>query len=51
MEIGTWLAVAILGLGSLAIFAWFLSDLKGIMRKGRPGPGWRRGKGGARWGR
>jgi len=31
MEIGTWLSVLILGPGSLAIFAWFLGDLKEIM--------------------
>jgi hypothetical protein len=29
----TWLCVMILGPGSVAIFAWFLLDLKGIMRR------------------
>ena len=31
MEIGTWLAVIILGPGSLGIFIWFLTDLKSVM--------------------
>ena len=31
IEWGTWLAVAILGPGSVAVFIWFLLDLKRIM--------------------
>lgn len=33
METATWLSVLILGPGSLAIFVWFLLDLKRIMRR------------------
>ena len=31
MELVTWLAVIILGPGSIAIFVWFLCDLKQIL--------------------
>lgn len=31
IEVGTWVAVAVLGTGSLALFVWFLTDLKKIM--------------------
>ena len=33
MKIATWLSVIVLGLGALAIFIWFLSDLKRILRR------------------
>jgi hypothetical protein len=32
MPIVTWLSVIILGPGSIAIFIWFLTDLKKILR-------------------
>jgi hypothetical protein len=31
MQLATWLAVIILGPGSIAIFLWFLADLKRIL--------------------
>lgn len=31
IEIGTWVAVAILGPGSIGIFIWFLTDLRSVM--------------------
>jgi hypothetical protein len=31
VELVTWLAIIILGPGSIAIFLWFLSDLKHIL--------------------
>ena len=33
MELATWLSVIILGPGSVAIFIWFLLDLKRILRR------------------
>jgi len=33
MQIATWLSVIILGPGAVAIFIWFLFDLKRILRK------------------
>jgi len=33
MQLATWLSVLILGPGSLAIFLWFLADLKRILRR------------------
>lgn len=33
IEAATWISIAILGPGSLAIFAWFLADLKRIFRR------------------
>jgi hypothetical protein len=33
MEIATWLSVLILGPGSIAIFVWFLADVKRIFRR------------------
>jgi hypothetical protein len=33
MEIATWLSVLVLGPGSIAIFVWFLSDLRRIFRR------------------
>ena len=33
IELATWLAVIILGPGSIAIFLWFLADLKRILRR------------------
>lgn len=33
MELATWLSVLILGPGSIAIFIWFLLDLKRILRR------------------
>ena len=36
MEIATWISVIILGPGSIAIFIWFLLDLKHILpRQGK----------------
>ncbi len=35
METATWLAVAVLGPGAIAIFVWFLRDLKRILRSRR----------------
>ena len=32
MTIATWLSVIVLGPGSVAIFVWFLLDLKRILR-------------------
>lgn len=32
MQFATWLAVIVLGPGALAIFLWFLFDLKRIFR-------------------
>ena len=34
MEIATWLSVIVLGPGSVAIFIWFLLDLKHILPRG-----------------
>jgi hypothetical protein len=31
MEIATWISVVVLGPGSVAIFIWFLMDLKRIL--------------------
>jgi hypothetical protein len=33
MEIATWLSVIVLGPGAVAIFVWFLYDLKRILRE------------------
>ena len=33
IEIATWLSVLILGPGSIAIFVWFLLDVKRIFRR------------------
>lgn len=33
MRIATWLSVIVLGPGAVAIFIWFLSDLKRILRR------------------
>ena len=33
MEFATWLSVIVLGPGSVAIFIWFLLDLKRILRR------------------
>jgi hypothetical protein len=33
MQIATWLSVIILGPGAVAIFVWFLLDLKRILRE------------------
>lgn len=33
MKIATWLSVAILGPGAIALFVWFLFDLKRILRR------------------
>ncbi len=35
MEWATWLAVIILGPGAVAVFIWFLVDLKRILPKGK----------------
>ena len=35
MKIATWLSVIVLGPGSVAIFVWFLLDLKRILRPDR----------------
>lgn len=34
METATWLSVFILGPGSVAVFIWFLADLKRILPRG-----------------
>jgi hypothetical protein len=31
MQVATWLSVIILGPGSVAIFVWFLADLKRVL--------------------
>jgi hypothetical protein len=33
MEIVTWLSVIVLGPGAVAVFVWFLVDVKQIFRK------------------
>ena len=33
MELATWLSVIVLGPGSIAIFVWFLLDVKRIFRR------------------
>ena len=33
MKIATWLSVAVLGPGAIALFVWFLCDLKRILRR------------------
>ena len=33
MEWGTWLAVAVLGPGAIALFVWFLKDLPEVFRR------------------
>jgi hypothetical protein len=33
LQIATWLSVIILGPGAIAIFVWFLWDLKRILRE------------------
>jgi hypothetical protein len=33
MEVVTWLSVIVLGPGAVAIFVWFLCDLKRILRE------------------
>ena len=33
MKIATWVAVLILGPGALAVFLWFLFDLKNVFKK------------------
>lgn len=32
MELATWLSIVVLGPGSMAIFLWFLADVKRIFR-------------------
>jgi hypothetical protein len=32
MTLLTWLAIGVLGPGALAIFVWFLRDLRGLLR-------------------
>lgn len=34
MKIATWLSVIVLGPGAIALFVWFLFDLKRILRRG-----------------
>ena len=36
MEIVTWASVIVLGPGSIAIFIWFLCDLRKIFRRDDP---------------
>jgi hypothetical protein len=36
MELATWLSVLVLGPGSIAIFAWFLLDVKRIFHRDVP---------------
>ena len=33
MILATWISVILLGPGALAVFIWFLADLKNILRK------------------
>lgn len=33
MKIATWLSVVVLGPGAVALFIWFLLDLKRILRR------------------
>jgi hypothetical protein len=33
MQLATWLSVIVLGPGAVAIFIWFLLDLKRILRR------------------
>ena len=33
IQLATWLSVIVLGPGSMAIFVWFLRDLKRIVRR------------------
>ena len=33
MKIATWLSVVVLGPGAVALFIWFLFDLKRILRR------------------
>ena len=35
MKIGTWLAICILGPGALALFVWFLADLRSLLKRQR----------------
>lgn len=35
LELVTWLSVLVLGPGSIAIFAWFVVSLRGVIREGR----------------
>jgi hypothetical protein len=37
MKLATWLSVLILGPGAVAVFAWFLADVKRIFGSGRGG--------------
>lgn len=32
MELGTWIAVIVLGPGSLAVFVWFIFDVRKMFR-------------------
>lgn len=36
IELGTWLAVAILGPGSAVVFVWFLVDLRKMLTNNKP---------------
>jgi hypothetical protein len=36
MEVGTWFAVGMLGPGAVAIFVWFLFDLRAMLRSKPP---------------
>ena len=37
MTVATWLAIAVLGPGSLAVFAWFLHDVRRVLGPRRAG--------------
>ena len=37
MTVATWLAIAVLGPGSLAVFAWFLHDVRRVIGPRRAG--------------
>ena len=41
MTVATWLAIAVLGPGALAVFAWFLHDVGRVLgpRRARPAGG------------
>lgn len=38
MRLATWIAILVLGPGALAVFAWFLRDLRGLLDGAEEGP-------------
>jgi hypothetical protein len=47
LTVATWLAIAVLGPGSLAVFAWFLHDVRCDLGPARERPALRGDRGGA----